>query len=249
MCFLLARTIAITGIFAMNVLACRGEPTGPTPVVPPPVPIVPPPRVLAFMKFAPDTISLMRGDSGAVSLVGTYQVAPGLAGLVQYPVGVGEATLTVQDSTVARIDTVRHMITAVRAGKTVISANTKDGHVTQMTVTVRAPYYVRIIPGASCARLSLEHDQYTAELYDRDLVRLPDEPVAWTSSDTSVVTMDATGLSHMKKGGTAQIIATIHGESGHSSLIVDPTPLGTAMTCGDIFPATSKSDTSSVRRR
>jgi hypothetical protein len=239
----LARTLTITSLFAMS-LACSEKPTGPTQIVPPPPPYVPPPRVLAFMKFAPDTLTIMRGDSGSVSLVGNFLDR---GQFVDSPVGIDEATLTVQDSTVARIDTVRRMVTAVGAGKTVISAKDKRGVATQMTVTVRAPYYVRIRPGAACAALTLEHEQYTAELYDSQLVRMPDEPVVWSSSDTSVVTMDATGLSHMKKAGTAMIIGTMHGERGLSSLIVDPAPLGTAMTCGGIF--TSKSDTSSFRAR
>jgi hypothetical protein len=86
-------------------------------------------------------------------------------------------------------------------------------------------------------------------VYDSQLVRLPDEPVTWTSSDTSVATINAGGWKHNKGAGHTNIVATIHGEPATSELIVDPAPLGTPMTCGDIFPATSKSDTSSVRMR
>jgi lactocepin len=194
------------------------------------------------MKFAPDSIALMRGDSGSVSLVGTYIVG-GPDGIAQSPVGVDEATLTVKDSMVARIDTLRRMITAVGSGKTVITATDKRGGTTQMTVTVRAPYYVRVIPGASCGRLGADDHQYAAELYDTNLNRLPDEPVTWTSSDTSVATISASGLAHLKKGGTTNIVATIHREPATSTLIVDEAPLGTPMTCGGIFtpPSSSRS--------
>jgi hypothetical protein len=202
------------------------------------------------MKFAPDSIAFIRGDSGAVSLVGTYIVGPGGPdGTAQFPVGVDEATLAVKDTMVARIDTLRRQVTAVGAGKTVITATDKRGGTTQMTITVRAPYYVRIIPGASCSRLVADDRIYTAELYDSQLVRLPDEPVTWTSSDTSVATIDAGGWKHNKKAGHTNIVATIHGEPATSELIVDPAPMGTSMTCGGIFPPTSKSDTSSVRTR
>jgi hypothetical protein len=211
------------------------------------------------MKFDSDTLALFRGDSGAVSLVGTYLVGGSLVGnyfiggvLTQLPVGSDEATWAIQDSTVVRIDTARHLVTGLRGGNTVITAS--NGKLkAQIQVVVNQHYWIRILPGGACSRLMsdgvLQAHQYIAELYDEHKVRMPDEPATWISNDTTVATISATGLQRNKTAGETFITATIRGESAWSWLYVDPAPLGTPMTCGGIFPATSKSDTSSVRMR
>ena len=49
---------------------------------------------------------------------------------------------------------------------------------------------------------------------------LPDQPVFWASSDTSVVTVSATGMIATRAPGSAQIAASARGESGFATILV-----------------------------
>jgi hypothetical protein len=49
-------------------------------------------------------------------------------------------------------------------------------------------------------------------------------PVTWSSSDTSVVTVDASGRAWARGNGTAQVTASVGGASGSTSVTVDQVP-------------------------
>jgi uncharacterized protein YjdB len=62
--------------------------------------------------------------------------------------------------------------------------------------------------------------QLSAAAYDANSNRIFGRPVAWSSDDPSIATVDATGLVTTKKPGVVQISATIDGKSDYSLVTV-----------------------------
>lgn len=56
-------------------------------------------------------------------------------------------------------------------------------------------------------------------------------PVTWSVQDTAVATVSASGLVRGVGAGHSNVVAKASGLTALGALIVDPAPLGTAMTC------------------
>ncbi len=225
----LARTFAAIGLLAMGVVACSGSPMGPDG---PPLPPFHPPHTLSQLKFAPDSLALDKGGQGQVTLVGFYADGAILP--------IADASWLVGDTSIVRLDSATHQATGRRGGQTTIVA-TKDGVNATLQVTVVAPFFIYVSPGADCMRLVFPGLQDSAWVIDtKTRLRLPDRPVtSWRSSDSTVMAVDQTGFMTPHHAGVANIIAEVDGEIGMNYNVVDPAPLGTPMTCTGLFSSSA----------
>ena len=170
-----------------------------------------------------------------------------LQALVQNEAGelVPEAsvTWTVENPTVASV-TEAGVVKGLALGTTQVAANAR-GKSGIATVTVqRTPVAsVIVLPATSTAGKGSTL-RLTAVAYDAGQNVLPSRGMIWTSNNTSVATVDGTGLVTAKEKGTALITATSEGKSGSSEITVAPgavsrvfvTPNPLAMVTGDKQP-------------
>ncbi|HUF68590.1 MAG TPA: Ig-like domain-containing protein [Longimicrobiales bacterium] len=98
--------------------------------------------------------------------------------------------------------------------------------------------------------------QYTASPVDRRGNPITGRTIVWSTSDPSVVTIDAAGMAKAVGIGTARVIATIGGTDGHASASAEPgAPLTENLTVrlasspitatfdADVFPNGGQTDT------
>jgi uncharacterized protein YjdB len=117
------------------------------------------------------------------------------------------------------------IVTAVSAGSAVISA-TIDTKVGQATVMVSQTPVASVTVTLSAPSVSIgQTTQANATTRDASGNTLTGRPVAWTSSNTSVATVDSTGLVRSVAAGTANITATSEGKSGQATLTVNQVPV------------------------
>ena len=142
-----------------------------------------------------DTLTLKRGESSKL----TTTVEPADA-------GNKDVTWTSSDETVATVD-VEGNITTLKIGAADITATTADGGLTAVCrLTVEAPNVSGISFDMSTASLTEgEVLQLTATMAPEDA---GDKSVTWSSSDSAVAEVDASGLVKALKAGTADITAT-----------------------------------------
>jgi uncharacterized protein YjdB len=116
------------------------------------------------------------------------------------------------------------VVKAVSTGTATITATseTKSGS-TALTVTPAPVGSVTILPSTS-SRASGQTVQLTATVRDTTGAVVTDRPVSWTSSDTLVATVSASGLVSALTTGTATITATSETKSGTASVTVTPGP-------------------------
>jgi uncharacterized protein YjdB len=175
----------------------------------------PPPAPVASVGVTPPTAELIVG--GTQQLTATPRDAAGnpLTG----------RTVTWQSSNpgVATVDA-NGLVTAVAPGTATIRA-TSEGQTGTATVTVRTP------PPPPVATVTVTPDQATIEEGDTVRLRatardaagnvLTGRTVTWTSSNTNVATVDASGLVTGVRKGRATITATVDGVSGTSRVEVE----------------------------
>jgi uncharacterized protein YjdB len=140
-------------------------------------------------------------------------------------------TWTSGNAAVATVEPTTGMITALAAGATTISANS-DGASASTDVTV-----VQGLPTVTTVKITVPTQQLevgafvqaTALVLDADGNPLAGHPVTWSSSDPSVLTINATsGMIAGVGVGVAQVIATSDGVTGIVNLLVS-LPSGTVV--------------------
>jgi uncharacterized protein YjdB len=92
--------------------------------------------------------------------------------------------------------------------------------------TITTPAVFRVVTRVSVTPDSLtgnvgDHGQFSAVAADAAGRSLTGRTVQWSSSNTAVVTVDATGLGTGVGAGTASVIATIDGVSGYAQVTVN----------------------------
>lgn len=109
-----------------------------------------------------------------------------------------------------------------------LAACTSDG------TAPRTPAQLLVSPGADTIRAVGSTAQFVAQVLDEDGDLMTDVVVTWSSSTTSVATVDATtGVATAAGKGASTIRATADGVSGTASLVVDPTPAQVIKIAGD----------------
>ena len=130
------------------------------------------------------------------------------------------------DNEVATIDTTG-LITAVGAGMAVIIAMTDEITSEPVTVTVAEPPPIvdRVSVSPSTATIEEgETQRFTATAYTSVNEVIPDKTFMWTSSNTTVATINSSGLATAKEAGSTTIEASVDGKSGTASLMVTAPP-------------------------
>ena len=117
-------------------------------------------------------------------------------------------------------------VTAVAPGGTIISAQS-EGQVGLATVTVSVTSVasVRVSPTSLSLNLG-QTAPLTAETLDASNNQLPGRTVLWFTSNSSVATVNTSGVVTAVGSGTATITATSEGKSATAAIVVAP-PLAT----------------------
>lgn len=153
-----------------------------------------------------------------------------LSALARDPDGkiVSDASLvwSVKDSTIAKVSPTG-VVTGIGLGTTQVaaSASGKSGiaaitvQKTPVASLIVRPNHVDAVPGM--------HTQLTAVAYDAGNNILADRAVIWTTSNSDVATVDATGTVTAVAPGTATITGTAEGKSDAAAITVTQAPVAT----------------------
>ena len=175
----------------------------------------PAPIPVASVSISPATPSLQVG--AAVQLTATTRDASNnvLTGRV--------VTWASANSALASVSSTGR-VTAVAAGTTQITA-TSEGKSASATVTITTPTPAAVASvSVALANGSLNPGsttQATATTRDANNNVLTGRAITWSSGNTAVATVSATGLVAAVAVGTAQITAASEGQSGGASLVVE----------------------------
>ncbi|MEW5931019.1 MAG: Ig-like domain-containing protein [Gemmatimonadota bacterium] len=180
--------------------------------------VAPPPAPVASVSVTPPTAEVQTG--GTVQLTATPRDAAG------NPLSGRTVTWTSSNTGVATVDA-NGRVTAVAPGTATITA-TSEGKSGTSTITVVAP------PPAPVATVAVTPSsgtldpggtlQLTTTLRDASGNVLTGRAVTWTSSNTAVATVDASGRVTAVGPGTATITATSEGKSGTATVTVRTPP-------------------------
>ena len=135
-------------------------------------------------------------------------------------------TWTSNDTSVATIDSMG-LATAVNADTTTITATTDDVTGTaSLTVTEPPPPEITVtVSPASASIREGETQQFTAKATDSAGTEITGKTFTWTSNDTTVATINSSGLATAVNAGSTTITATTDGVSGTASLTVTEPPI------------------------
>lgn len=84
----------------------------------------------------------------------------------------------------------------------------------------RVPSTVEVSPSADTVEVLGATRQFTATARDQNGVVIPGVKFVWTSSDTAVASVDATGLTRTRSEGLTTIVAAVSSVQGSASLLV-----------------------------
>ena len=173
---------------------------------------------VSSVEIAPATASILVGA--------TQQLTVTIRG-PQSQVLTGRAvTWTSSDETVATVDS-NGLVSGVASGSVTITA-TSEGISGTATITVATVPVetVTVTPGAGTIQVSATI-QLTAQTFDVNGGTLTGRAVTWTSGNSGVATVDASGLVTGQSAGVAVITATSEGKSATATITVIPIPVAT----------------------
>ena len=147
-----------------------------------------------------------------------------------HPVAGAEFDWASVDTLVAVVDDAG-LATGVGPGEVEITATAAEvtGRA-ELTVVVPAPAAIAITPDTVALTALGQTAQLTAEVRDQIGRVMEDEPVAWTSGDTVVATVDSTGLVTAAANGTVTVTAMAGEASGTASVTVTQSVAAVAVT-------------------
>ena len=175
---------------------------------------------VASVAVTPPTTTMMAGTSATLSA--TVKDASG-ATLTDRAVSWSSSNSLVAEVSSAGV------VTARSAGSAVIRASS-EGQTGTAAVTVTAVPVATVSVQPSSLELDVGRTTgLVAVVKDANGTVVTDRAVAWTSSNTSVATVTASGIVKALKTGTATITATSEGKSGTSALTATPAPVGSVV--------------------
>lgn len=195
-----------------------------------PGPIVSDSGVVDHLLIAPDTLTLLaQGGHRRVQATARNRYGATLQGrLIHY---------SSSDAAVVRVDASGN-VTALNPGRAVITA-ALDGEQAQARVEVQPLAVDSIVLGARWTQVQWGTTQVLgATTYAADGRVLSERAIAWTTSDSTVATVDAAGRITGQGGGHAWITATSEGKTARAEVVVPMVKtmvLGTA--AGRTLPA------------
>jgi Big-like domain-containing protein len=193
--------VALAALLSTALLSCGG---GSEATAPPPV--------LTTLNLSVSQTTIIVGQSANASVTGVDQFgAPIATGAVSWTTASGAIAIVSQTG----------VVTGVAAGQTDLtaSAGAKLAH-TSITVIPVPVASVAVTPGTVTITAGATQ-QLTASTLDASLNVLPGRAVAWSSSDVSRATVNATGLVTAVAAGVAIVTATSEGKSGSAQITVN----------------------------
>ncbi len=176
-----------------------------------------PPPVVARVTLSPSSVSIEEG--------GTQQFSATAFDSDNTMISGKTFTWTSSSASVATINS-SGLATGEDAGSTTIRA-TVDGVSGTATLTVTEPPPVVARVTLSPSSVSIEEggtQQFSATAFDSDNTMISGKTFAWSSSRTSVATINASGLATGVDAGSTTIRATVDGVSGTATLTVTESP-------------------------
>jgi len=125
------------------------------------------------------------------------------------------------DPSVATIDQSTGEATAVDNGTTTITATANGTSATADLTVAQVPASVTVTPDPATLVFVGETQQYSAVVDDAGGTEIAGAMVTWSSSDPTIVDIDASGLATAVHPGSEMIIATADPASGSAAVTVD----------------------------
>lgn len=176
------------------------------------------PIPISSIVVTPESVGLLVGESRSLAASPRDSAGGALSGR--------EVTWSTSDRTVAAVST-SGTVSAVAPGKAVISAASegvvRDVSVSVVPVPVAA---VTVTPASATVIVGLTA-QFNAAVKDSVGGILSGRPVAWTTSNSSVATVNSAGLVTTVGAGTATISASSGGRTGSATMTSLPIPVST----------------------
>ena len=199
-----------TGALAVTVLifnaACGGDEPGPTPTDP-----VDPP-VATTINVTPATAQL-------ASIGATVQLTAAVLDQRGQPMAGVSVTWGSSDPSVASVGA-NGTVTAVANGPASITATSGSASGSANVTVAQQPVRIDVSPGTASLSSIGQTVQFTAEAFDANGHAVADASFTWSSSNTSVATVDAAGLVTSTGIGSAEIAAGAGGVRATAELMV-----------------------------
>ncbi|MDE2764593.1 MAG: Ig-like domain-containing protein [Gemmatimonadota bacterium] len=135
-----------------------------------------------------------------------------------HPIEGVSVTWSVSDTTVATVDR-DGLVTARGNGTAAVSASTRTVTGTARVEVDQVPVVMEVLSARDLLATG-DSIQVTAEAFDAGGSRIEDAAFMWTSSDTTVATVDSDGWVHALEEGSIRITATLKGLSASAGLTV-----------------------------
>jgi alpha-tubulin suppressor-like RCC1 family protein len=190
----------VLSMFAALVAGCGGDSTAPPP---------PPPPAVASVAVTPAARALVPGDT--VRLTATPKDAQGAA--------LADRTVTwnSSDEAVATVDD-EGLVTAQAEGTATITATAEGQHGTAALTVAAAPVASVVLTPTGDPVIVGDTLRLTATLLSEAGDTLTGRTITWTSSDTTVASVDADGLVSDHTPGSVTLTATAEGKEGSTEL-------------------------------
>ena len=177
---------------------------------------------LKVADLAATTISIVPDSVALVALGDTIRLAVEVFDQAGRPFAGAVVAWTSADTLVARVDSAG-LVTAVGNGTATITAASGEASGTS-AVTVRPPAPPVVVSPAAATVGPGDTLRLVAEAFDENGQREDDLSFAWSSSDSSVASVDVSGLVRGVAEGRAKITASAGDASGTSEITVAADP-------------------------
>lgn len=197
------------------------------------------PRPVASIALSPAQATVIVGRTTRITATALDATGAPLAGRT--------ITFTSSDASVATIRS-DGTVTGIAPGSATIVA-TSEGRTAQAAVTVGLPPVQTVTVSPSRDTLVVNGTRpFTVQLRDANGALLADRPVTWTSSNTTVAIVSATGSVVALAPGTATITASSEGRTGTATLeVLERLPSAVTLTPGSVSLTVGRSVTLSVQ--
>jgi len=197
------------------------------------------PRPVASISISPTQTSVIVGRTTRLTATALDATGAPLAGRT--------ITFTSSDASVATIRS-DGTVTGIAPGSATIVA-TSEGRSAQAAVTVGLPPVQTVTVAPSRDTLVVNGTRaFTAQLRDANGAVIIDRPVTWTSSNTTVAIVSATGAVVALAPGSAVITASSEGRTGTATLVVlERLPSAVTLTPASVSLTVGRTVTLSVQ--
>ncbi|MXX68733.1 MAG: hypothetical protein F4Y74_07220 [Gemmatimonadales bacterium] len=167
----------------------------------------------------PTRLTVTPGTATLTAVGRTVQLSAEVLDQLGRPVPGVSVTWSSGETSVATVDA-SGRVTAVANGEATITATSGNASGTALVHVDQIASSVDVSPAADTLTALGDTLRLTAEAVDANGHAVADAEFMWSSTDGSVVTVDADGLATAVDNGSADISATSDGASGSASLVV-----------------------------